>query len=290
MKRILKSLPFLFIFGLLLWVVNSLVASMFIPGKFSLDSVIFAASLENIYTRILIVSFSILLYMILFRIFIYEKDRMYLRNAFNHSFPMCITDFNHNIIDANTAYWETFNGGEKPREKVKCYDNRPGEFCQTGKCLLSRIQRGEKEVNCEQAKLVDGQRRYFIIKVKPVTNAFGDVIGCIESYDDITVRKRLEKEKLRLITNLRQSLEQVKLLKGMLPLCPSCKQVRTDEGYWDRIESYLASHTDAEVMPCLCPECRELSRMDILEDAAAPKPQQEKISSDMQWLKVVHYQ
>lgn len=288
MKRFFKSLPFLFIFGLLLWVINSLAASMFIPGKFSLDSALFASSLDNIYTRILIVSFSILLYMILFRIFLYEKDRKFLRNAFNHSFPMCITGFDHHIIDGNAAYWETFNDGKKPRKKIKCHDNRPGEFCQTPRCTLKRIQEGEKEIIYEQGKLIDGLKRYYIIKAKPVVNAFGEVIGCIESFDDITVRKNLERENQHLINNLRQSLEQVKMLKGLLPVCPSCKQVRNDQGYWDRIESYLADHTEAEVLPCLCPECKELSRADLLSDFDELSGPREQQSNDMQWLKVAN--
>ena len=290
MRRILKSLPFLFIFGLLLWVVNSLVASMFIPGKFSLDSALFSTSIENIYARIMVVSFSILLYMILFRIFIYEKDQRLLRNAFNHSFPMCITDFNHNIIDANTSYWNTFNRGRKLREKTKCYDNRPGSSCHTDDCSLKRIQQGEMEVTGEQEKKVNGGCRHYIIKAKPVTNAVGDTIGFIESYDDITARKKLEREKQRLIDELQKSLEQVKMLKGMLPLCPSCKQVRTDEGYWDQIESYLADNSEAEITPCLCPECREQSHILLEVDSIEMNQSRGEITRDMQWLKVGNYQ
>jgi PAS domain S-box-containing protein len=289
-KRILKSLPFLFIFGLLLWVVNALVASMFIPGKLALDSTFFSTSLENIYARIMIVSFSILLYMILFRIFIYEKDQKLLRNAFNHSFPMCITDFDHNIIDANASYWKTFNQGEKTNEKTKCYDNRPGASCHTDACSLKRIQLGEKEVSGEQEKQVNGESRYYIIKAKPVINGVGDTIGFIESYDDITARKMLEQEKQRLIDELQSSLEQVKMLKGMLPLCPSCKQVRTDEGYWDQIESYLADNSEAEITHCLCPECKDQCHILLEDDSTGLLQSPEPVTRDMQWLKVANYQ
>ncbi|MHB8810429.1 MAG: PAS domain S-box protein [Desulfobulbaceae bacterium] len=289
MKRILQSLPFLFIFGLLLWVINSLAASMFLPGNFALESESFALTLQNVYTRIMIVSFSILLYMILFRIFIYEKEQKLLRNAFNHSFPMCVIDFKSNIVEANATYWETLGKDRKTRAAAsKCYAEGAGEDCRTDGCPLQRIKNGEQEVTCEGTKEVGGVRRHFIIKAKPVANAFGDVVGIIESYNDITERKELEQDKQRLIDDLRATLEQVKQLKGMLPICPSCKQVRDDKGYWEQIESYLQEHTEVEVTSSLCPACKEqlqLPLCDISEPHTSPT---DSINTrDTQWLKVI---
>ncbi|MDW7773066.1 MAG: PAS domain-containing protein [Desulfobulbaceae bacterium] len=219
--------------------------------------------------------------MILFRIIIYEKDQKLLLSAFNHSFPMCITDFNHTIIEGNTAYWETFNRGKVPKHRIMCYENWSGEFCRPAKCTLKRIQRGEMEITCEQGRMVNGKTHYYNIKAKPVLNTYGEVIGCIESFDDITLRKSLEREKQELIKNLQQSLEQVKILKGMLPLCPSCKQVRNDVGYWDRIESYLADNTEAEILPCLCPECRALSRLKMSGSEAVPPQSGNRVTNEM---------
>jgi PAS domain-containing protein len=286
MKRIVQSLPFLFIFGLLIWVVNSLVASLFIPGSLALDSESFALTFENVYTRIMIVSFSILLYMILFRIFFYEKEQKLLRNAFNHSFPMCIIDFNGKILEANTTYWETLGKGRQTKS-AQCSTGNRGENCHGDNCPLHRIQNGEQEVTCEGTKEVGGSPRHFIIKAKPVANAFGEVVGIIESYNDITERKELEQDKQRLIDELRASLEQVKQLKGMLPICPSCKQVRDDQGYWEQIESYLRDHSEVEVTSSLCPDCKALSQLP-LDDTMIPEPLTGSGNSkDTQWLKVM---
>ncbi len=47
----------------------------------------------------------------------------------------------------------------------------------------------------------------------------------------------------------------VKTLRGLLPICASCKKIRDDKGYWNRIEAYLAEHLDAHFTHGMCPEC-----------------------------------
>ena len=287
MKKILTSLPFIFIFGLLLWVVNSLTASIFLPGRLDFDSRLFSMIIDNVYFRILIISFSILLYMILFRIFVYEREQKLLRRAFNHSFPMCITDFKYNIIEANEPYWKLF--GRKQRQaSTKCYTSRPGESCQIDTCSIKQIRSGAEEVAVEHAKKINGEWRHYIVKAKPFVNIHGETIGIIESFDDITARKKLELDKEQLIIELRNSLEQVKILTGMLPLCPSCKQVRNDKGYWEQIDSYLRERSEAEIITCLCPDCREQSLLPFNDQDGYDCRQPGIDSADMQWLKLAN--
>ena len=55
------------------------------------------------------------------------------------------------------------------------------------------------------------------------------------------------------------SLEQIKVLKGLLPICASCKKIRDDNGYWSQIESYIHENSEAEFSHGICPDCfREL--------------------------------
>ena len=72
---------------------------------------------------------------------------------------------------------------------------------------------------------------------------------------DITARKAAEQERERLVSELREALTQVKTLSGFLPICASCKNIRTDSGYWQQIESYLSEHADVEFTHGICPEC-----------------------------------
>jgi hypothetical protein len=48
---------------------------------------------------------------------------------------------------------------------------------------------------------------------------------------------------------------QIKTLSGLLPICAWCKKVRDDRGYWEQIESYVRSRTDASFSHGICPDC-----------------------------------
>ena len=72
---------------------------------------------------------------------------------------------------------------------------------------------------------------------------------------DITARKAAERERERLVNELREALAEVKTLSGFLPICASCKNIRADSGYWQQIESYLSEHADVEFTHGICPEC-----------------------------------
>jgi len=74
---------------------------------------------------------------------------------------------------------------------------------------------------------------------------------------DITERVLVEKEREKLIAELREALTKVKILSGFLPICSSCKKIRDDQGYWHQIESYISSHSEAEFSHGLCVDCME---------------------------------
>jgi ligand-binding sensor domain-containing protein len=52
-----------------------------------------------------------------------------------------------------------------------------------------------------------------------------------------------------------EEMAQVRVLKGMLPICSWCKQVRDDAGYWKQLEAYVSDHSEAEFTHGICPEC-----------------------------------
>jgi CheY-like chemotaxis protein len=62
-------------------------------------------------------------------------------------------------------------------------------------------------------------------------------------------------EKERLIKELKEALENVKTLSGLLPICANCKNIRSDDGYWMQVESYLADHSDLNFTHSICPGC-----------------------------------
>ncbi len=73
------------------------------------------------------------------------------------------------------------------------------------------------------------------------------------SYDSLVEKN----EKLeRLNHELMQAREKIKVLKGFIPICANCKQIRDDDGYWQELETYIKEHSEAKFSHAICPECR----------------------------------
>jgi AmiR/NasT family two-component response regulator len=70
----------------------------------------------------------------------------------------------------------------------------------------------------------------------------------IARFDDLMELRRLNAE-------LQDALAKVSTLRGLLPICSSCKKIRDDEGYWNQLEAYIQEHSEAVFSHGLCPEC-----------------------------------
>jgi DNA-binding response OmpR family regulator len=57
------------------------------------------------------------------------------------------------------------------------------------------------------------------------------------------------------VEELSQALDQVKTLRGIVPICANCKKIRDDTGYWNQVEVYVRDHTEAEFSHGICPDC-----------------------------------
>jgi hypothetical protein len=56
---------------------------------------------------------------------------------------------------------------------------------------------------------------------------------------------------------LAKALNEIRMLKGIVPICRRCKKVRDDQGYWHQVEAYIEQHTDIGFLEGYCPECRQ---------------------------------
>lgn len=72
---------------------------------------------------------------------------------------------------------------------------------------------------------------------------------------EIDERKRIEAQREKVLGELQEALAKIKTLRGLIPICASCKRVRDDQGYWNQIEVYVRDHSDAEFSHGICPEC-----------------------------------
>jgi PAS domain S-box-containing protein len=104
----------------------------------------------------------------------------------------------------------------------------------------------------------DGTRFYVEVSSSNVTNDKGNVVGAMASFVDITRRKQTEMEREDLVRKLQTALAKIKTLRGLVPICASCKKIRDDKGYWHQLEVYIRDHSDAEFSHSICPDCAEV--------------------------------
>ena len=98
-------------------------------------------------------------------------------------------------------------------------------------------------------KRYDGEYRWISDRGVP----FEDEKGCFGGYTGSCIDITDGVEARRLV--LREQESEIKRLRGMLPICSSCKKIRDDKGYWNQIEVYIKDHSDAEFSHGICPEC-----------------------------------
>lgn len=76
------------------------------------------------------------------------------------------------------------------------------------------------------------------------------------------LNKELESEKAA----LQKALEENKILRGILPVCSCCNNVRTNENSWERIDSYIQNNTNALISHGICPDCKKKYYSNIFDN------------------------
>jgi phosphoserine phosphatase RsbU/P len=116
----------------------------------------------------------------------------------------------------------------------------------------------------------------------------GDVIAGLDAGADDYVIKPFDADELRArvavgvrvlslqeglaerVAERQTALASVKQLSGLLPICSYCKRIRGDDQYWQQVEGYIASHSDAQFSHGICPTCYK-TLSDELDAAARAK-------------------
>lgn len=89
--------------------------------------------------------------------------------------------------------------------------------------------------------------------------------------EEIEERKKAEAEKQRTIVELQDALNNIKILKGLIPICASCKKIRDDQGFWSQFEEYIKKHSDADFSHGICPECLKKYYPEVLDESETGK-------------------
>jgi PAS domain S-box-containing protein len=127
----------------------------------------------------------------------------------------------------------------------------PNNPCPVHELLIS----GEPRIAEHEHHDKDGNKIYAEVSAYPIKDSTGKIIRFVHLSKDITERKNLERERVKLIRELQDALAEIRTLKGIIPICSFCKNIRNDSGYWEQIETYISQHSEAEFTHGICPQC-----------------------------------
>lgn len=186
-----------------------------------------------------------------------ENNENYNRVLFENTvIGLALCRMNGDLIDVNTAYSKILGHSVEQVLTLSYWKITPEKYYSQEKKQLESLQQTgrygpyEKEYIHADGHLVPVRLSGQIVKI-------GDEEFIWSSVEDITCIKVTELERESLIGKLEKSLQEIKTLKGLIPICSYCKVIRNEEGTWEILESYLSNHSDAQFSHGTCPECLE---------------------------------
>jgi len=161
-----------------------------------------------------------------------------------------VTDDDARILYRNLAARELLTGG-------KIYGNRAGEVmhCIHSSDVPAGCGRGPHCKDCVvrnsvtavfSGKSVRRERTDISVKTRDKTI----VIPALVSASPFTFEGELYS--LMVIEDISELAE----LRALLPICTSCKKIRTEDNTWEKVEAYIKRHIpEANLSHGLCPDC-----------------------------------
>jgi len=132
---------------------------------------------------------------------------------------------------------------------------------------LAKTFAGHESVE-QEIQMAGTPSRFLHVRFIGLRDRAGSEQGSLLILQDVTARKALETEREELINTLQTALSQVKTLRGLLPICASCKKIRDDQGYWQDVTVYVRDHTEANFTHGMCPDCMKKYYPDYFEKRA----------------------
>jgi PAS domain S-box-containing protein len=122
--------------------------------------------------------------------------------------------------------------------------------------ILERLQRGDHLDQYETVRVrKDGKLLDVSLTISPITDTEGRILGISMIARDVSQRRQAEEERDRLLVRLLDALDQIKTLRGMLPICAACRKIRNEAGSWEEIEVYIQQYSEVKFTHGLCPDC-----------------------------------
>jgi len=92
------------------------------------------------------------------------------------------------------------------------------------------------------------------------------VLTSVLAYLLESVRANFYRQLMVQKAELEQALESIETLSGLVPICSTCKKIRNDKGYWQKLETYLTEHTKARFSHGICLDCLRTAEPDLYRE------------------------
>ncbi len=89
-------------------------------------------------------------------------------------------------------------------------------------------------------------------------------------------RRVIEEKREKAVRERQEAQAQLKILRGFLPICASCKKIRDDKGAWNQIEAYIRDHSEAEFSHGICPDCAERLYPEFYRKGQVKRPEDDR--------------
>ncbi len=200
------------------------------------------------------------------------SDAVLLLEQDDNSTDLCLTRANLSIL---RIHMNKLKGEEKPLTDILALltdsENNSSNHSLRTRALKSLSEYNEKTGNLlkaleysrqyadENSLLAEQKQRENITRLKLRVD-FEQSEGARVLLEQKT--RELEQANAR----LQEAVDKIKSLHGMLPICARCKKIRKDDGYWEQIEEYIATHSDATFSHGICPECMHQLYPDMYDE------------------------
>ncbi len=71
--------------------------------------------------------------------------------------------------------------------------------------------------------------------------------------------------RVRTHIDLKKAREEIKTLRGIVPVCANCKNIRDNDGEWMIMEEYISKYSEAKFSHSCCPDCVKKLYPDLLD-------------------------
>jgi CheY-like chemotaxis protein len=117
------------------------------------------------------------------------------------------------------------------------------EICPTPVVVLTAHESADLLVEASQSGA-----SYYCLKPPQPSEIERAITIALARHNDLMELRKINRE-------LKEARDEIKVLRGILPVCSSCKKIRDEEGAWRQIEEYIEDHSEVRFSHSLCRKC-----------------------------------